>query len=94
VKEAQAADKNARLFNNNVFQSEEFEGFEQVRLVHESLGWHRKYPLITTDFAGGISLPKVGTFPGVGDAAKWITRETAYALYGIGNPNNFVEKSS
>jgi hypothetical protein len=25
----------------------------------------------------------------VGDAARWVSRETAYALYGIGNPNSF-----
>lgn len=94
VEEAEAADTNARSFNRDMFQGEEFEGVEQVRLVHESLGWHRKYPLITNDFAGGISLPRVGAFPGVGDAAKWVTRETAYALYGIGNPNNFAEEAS
>jgi hypothetical protein len=93
VEEAKAADIDARSFNNDRLEGEEFEGFEPVGLVHERLGWHKKYPLISNDFAGGISLPRVGGFPGVGDAANWVTRERAYALYGIGNPNNFEEAS-
>ena len=71
------------------YADEEFEGLEQVTLVHERLGGHKKYPLISNDFASGISLPRVEAFPGVGDAARWVSRETAYALYGIANPNNF-----
>jgi hypothetical protein len=43
VEEAEAADTNARSFNRDMFQGEEFEGVEQVRLVHESLGWHKKF---------------------------------------------------
>jgi hypothetical protein len=55
------------------------------------LGWSEIYNN-PPEFSDSISLPGVGEFAGIGK--KWLTREGAFALYGSGNPDEFLEKAS
>jgi hypothetical protein len=83
VEEADIADKAARVANSEIYERDNPHGLDLVPFVAPQLGWHDKY-FNAPDFVDGISLPAIGTFPGVGAAAKWVTREYMYALTGNG----------
>lgn len=73
LEEGIAADGAVWSVNNGIFRDASYEGLELLEFVHERLGWAEKF-LSPPKFSGSISLPAIGTFQGVGDAARWYTK--------------------
>ncbi len=73
VQEADTADMTVTSVNNEIFRGASYEGLQLVGRVHERLGWMEKF-LSQHIFGSSISLPPIGTFAGVGDAARWHER--------------------
>jgi hypothetical protein len=93
VEEANAADAAAELFNNEVYATGEYEDIAPVKLVHEGLGWSKKFDL-PPRFGSSISLPEVGDFHSIGAHARWLTKLEKFVVLGVGNPDDFLEKAS
>jgi hypothetical protein len=72
AQEAVAADSAVHAVNDEIFRGPSYEGLQLVERVHERLGWMVKFHSQHI-FGSSISLPPIGTFPGVGDAARWYT---------------------
>lgn len=70
VQEAVAADSAVHAVNDEIFRGGNYESLELVKFVHDHLGWAEKFSS-HHKFGGSVSLPPIGTFQGVGDAARW-----------------------
>lgn len=92
VAEANAADTAAELFNNEVYATGEYEDIGPVKLVHDGLGWSKKFD-IPPKFGKSISLPEVDDFSSIGVHSRWLTKLEKFALFSIGNPDDFLEAS-
>jgi hypothetical protein len=86
VAQAKAADAVARSINRENWEN----ASELPPIVLGPLGWGEIYHK-PPEFGDAISLPAVEEFAGIGK--KWLTREGAFALYAIGNPDDFLEKA-
>jgi hypothetical protein len=73
VQEADAADSTVHAVNDEIFRGASYEGLQLVGRVHERLGWLEKFHSQHI-FGSSISLPPIGAFAGVGDAARWYTK--------------------
>jgi hypothetical protein len=89
VAQAKAADAVARSINREIWENAS--ELPPIVAVHGRLGWGEIY-YNPPEFGDSVSLPAVGEFGGVGK--KCLTREGAFALYGSGNPDDFLEKAS
>ncbi|MDR6304937.1 ribosome-associated translation inhibitor RaiA [Nitrobacter vulgaris] len=70
VQEAVAADSAVHAVNDEIFRGGNYESLELVKFVHDHLGWAEKFSS-HHKFGGSVSLPAIGTFPGVGDPTRW-----------------------
>lgn len=95
VEEATAADAAAESFNNEVYATGKYEDISltPVKLVHEGLGWSKKFDLPPT-FGSSVSLPEVDDFSSIGVSARWLTKLEKFAIFGVGNPDDFLENAS
>lgn len=93
VEDAAAADKAASQYNAEFAYEGKYVDTPAVKLVHERIGWPEKF-VAPPQFADSISLPAVDDFPGVGEAKTGLTKLARWIVYGVGNPDDYLEGAS